>query len=182
VYCYELWSMNSKIYFYDIYNYFHTPLYTFLFGFPRHKISIEALTGMKGVAEWYLGKYYSNIRVYGSTGDQNIFPYFVPDHLLMRKISYQTTIIGVTYLLMRTSKTLWPMFPIHVGNYTISNGMHAIKEAESLQDVCICLTDPKGHDPHEIFVVHVSYVGLTHCNIHVVDFEEDILKGVLFYE
>jgi hypothetical protein len=28
----------------------------------------------------------------------------------------------------------------------------------------------------------VRYVGLTHSNIHVVDFEEDMFKGILSYE
>jgi hypothetical protein len=71
---------------------------------------------------------------------------------------------------------------MHIENYTISNGGHARKEAESLQDVCLCIGEPKGHDPHELVVVHITYVGLTHPNIYVVDFEEDRLKGVLFYE
>jgi hypothetical protein len=104
VYFSELWSINYKRYFYDICNYFLSPLYTVLFGFPRHIISIKAQTGMKGVEYWYLGKYYSYIRVYGSTGAPHILPLFVPDHLLMREISYQTTRKRVTSLLMRSSK------------------------------------------------------------------------------
>jgi hypothetical protein len=38
------------------------------------------------------------------------------------------------------------------------------------------------YDPHELVVGHIGFVGLTHPNIHVVDFEEDRLKRVLFYE
>jgi len=83
---------------------------------------------------------------------------------------------------MSSKKKLWPIFPIHIGNYTISNCAHARKEEEALHDVCIFLGEPKGHDPHEIVVFHIRYVGLTHPNIHVVDFEEDRLKGVIFYE
>jgi hypothetical protein len=74
------------------------------------------------------------------------------------------------------------MFPVHIGNYTISNGPHARKEEDSLQYVCLFLGEPKGHDPHELAVSHIRFVGLTHSNIHVVDFEEDKFKGVLFYE
>jgi hypothetical protein len=182
LYCSELWNINYKIHFYDICNYFLAPLYTVVFGFPRNIISIKAHIRMKGVEDWYLGKYYSYIRVYGSTGAPHIFPCFVPYHLLMREIDYKTMRPRVTSLLISSSKKLWPMFPIHAGNYTISNGPHARKEAEALQDVCLCLGEPKGHDPHEIVVGHVKSVGLTHPNIHVVDFEEDRLKRVLFYE
>jgi hypothetical protein len=74
------------------------------------------------------------------------------------------------------------VFPIHIGNYTISNGPHARKEEDSLQDVCLCLGEPKGHDPHELVVIHIRSVSLTHSNIHVVDFEEDKFKGILSYE
>jgi hypothetical protein len=89
VYFSELWNINYKRYFYDICDHFLSPLYTIIFGFPRYRISSEARAGMKGIVDWYLGKYYTYVRVYGTTGAPHIFPYFVPDHLLMREISYQ---------------------------------------------------------------------------------------------
>jgi hypothetical protein len=182
VYFSELWSINYRKFFYDICNLFLAPLHTVLFRFPRHGISLEARTRMKGIVEWYFFKYYSYIRVYGTTGSPHLLPYFVPDHLLMREISYHTMGTWVTSLLLSSSKKLWHVFPIHVGNYTISNGPHARKEEDSLQDVCLCLGDPKGHDPHELAVSHIISIGLTHSNIHVVDFEEDKFKGILAYE
>jgi hypothetical protein len=57
VYCSELWNLNCKRYFYDICKYFLTPLYIVFYEFPRHKISIEARTGMKGVADWHHSNY-----------------------------------------------------------------------------------------------------------------------------
>jgi hypothetical protein len=137
---------------------------------------------MKGIVDWFLCKYYSYIRVYGTTGAPHLLPYFVPDHLLMRDISYQTMGSGVTSLLLISNKNIWPIFPIHIGNYTISNGPHERKEEEILQELHLCLGEPKGHDPHELAVSHVRSVGLTHSNIHVVDFDEDIFKGILWYE
>jgi hypothetical protein len=100
----------------------------------------------------------------------------------MREISYLTMGTGVTSLLLSSNKKLWPMFPINIGNYTISNGPHARKEEDSLQDVCLCLGEPNVHDPHEIAISHIRFVGLTHSDIHVVDFEEDKFKGILNYE
>jgi hypothetical protein len=44
------------------------------------------------------------------------------------------------------------------------------------------LGSSKGHDPHEMEVSHVRYMGLNHSNIHVVYFHEDMFKGVFFYE
>jgi hypothetical protein len=74
------------------------------------------------------------------------------------------------------------VFPIHIENYTIFNGPHVRKEENSLQDVCLCLREPKGHDPHDLTVSHIRSVRLTHSNIHVVDFEEYKFKGILAYE
>jgi len=51
-----------------------------------------------------------------------------------------------------------------------------------LKYVFVFLWEEKGHDPHEILVGRVGYRGITHSNIHVVDFEEDKFKGIFFYE
>jgi hypothetical protein len=89
---------------------------------------------MKGVADWFLYKYYSYISVYGTTGAPQLLPYFVPGLLLMREIAYQTMGLGVTALFQINNKTLWPVFPIHIESFTISNGQHAGKEDDSLHD------------------------------------------------
>jgi hypothetical protein len=60
---------------------------------------------------------------------------------------------GVTTLLQTNSKKLWPVFPLHIGSYTISNAQHARKEAETLQELTLCLGEPKGHDPHEMEII-----------------------------
>jgi hypothetical protein len=100
----------------------------------------------------------------------------------MREIAYQTMGSRDTSLFLISSKKLWPVFPIHIGNYTISNNPHARKEVETLKEVHLCLGELKGHDPHEIAVNHSRSIGLTHSNIHIVNFEEDRFKGILSYE
>jgi hypothetical protein len=137
---------------------------------------------MKGVVYSFLYKYYSYIKVYGTTRAPHLLPYFVPKYFLMRDIAYQTMGSGMTALLEIRSKKIWPFFPIHIRSYTISNGQHARKEAEALKYFIMVLGDPKGHDPHELEIIHVIYVGLTHSSIHVVDFEENKFKGILSYD
>jgi hypothetical protein len=101
----------------------------------------------------------------------------------MREITYQNDgVLAVTTLLQTNSKILWPIFPLHIGSFSISNAQHARKEAETLQELILCLGEPKGHDPHELAISHVRSVRLTHPNIHIVDFEEDKFKGVLSYD
>jgi hypothetical protein len=83
---------------------------------------------------------------------------------------------------MSSSKKFWPLFLVHIGNYSILNGKHARKEAEVLQDICLFLGSAKGHDPQELEVSHVRAMGLNHYNIHLVDFDEYMFKGIFFYE
>jgi hypothetical protein len=108
VYCYEIWDIKYKSHFYEIFDHLLSPLYTIIFGFLRYRISSEAREGMKGIVDWYLGKYYSYVRVYGTTESPHILPYFIPDLLLMREITHQTIRTWVSSFLMRNSKNLRP--------------------------------------------------------------------------
>jgi hypothetical protein len=81
---------------------------------------------------------------------------------------------------MRNSKNIWPQFPIYILNYSLLNRNHAIKEAEALRDLCLCLESMKGHGPHDLVVSHVRSMGLTHPNMHLAYLEEDKFKGFLF--
>jgi hypothetical protein len=99
----------------------------------------------------------------------------------MREITYQMMGYGITTLFQTNIKRLWPFFPIHIGSYSISNAQHARNETKNLQELIMCLGEPKGQDPHEMVIRHVSSFSLTHPNIHIVDFEEDKFKWVLSY-
>ena len=46
----------------------------------------------------------------------------------------------------------------------------------------MCLGEPKGNDSKNPTLNHVKYVGVTHLVIHVVNFVEEVFKGVLFFE
>jgi hypothetical protein len=90
---------------------------------------------MKGITDWFLYKYFSYIRVYGTTGAPHFLPYFILDHLLMKEISYQTMGLAVTSLLLIRNKNLYPIFPMHIGIYTIYNNSHERNEIEILQEL-----------------------------------------------
>jgi hypothetical protein len=87
----------------------------------------------------------------------------------MREIAYQNMGLGVTALLQISNKTLWLVLPILIIIYTISNGQHARKEEEA-------------NMIHDIAIIHVRSIGLTHSNIHVVDFEEENFNEILSYD
>jgi hypothetical protein len=77
---------------------------------------------------------------------------------------------SITTLFQANSKKLWPSFPLHIGSVSISNPQHARKEVETLQELILSLGETKGHDPHELAISQVRSFGLTHPNIHIVDF------------
>jgi hypothetical protein len=103
------------------------PLHTISFGYTPYKISQEALATLKNIADWYMGKYYTYIRVYGNYEAPHLLPKYVLDRLLIWEIPYQTIETGITSFLSSNSKKLWPTFPINIGGYTLLNGPHARK-------------------------------------------------------
>jgi len=120
--------------------------------------SEEAMATLKDITDWYMRTYYRYIIFYGNIGSPHILSIYVPDRLLIREIAYQTMEIDITYVLSGRIKKLWPTFPINIGRYTLSTG------------------------PKNIALDHVKCVGLTHLEIHVVNYEEETFKGVLFFE
>jgi len=137
---------------------------------------------MKGVVDWFFYKYLSFIGVYGTIGAPHLLPYFFLDQLLTREIAYQMIGSGVTTLLQASNKKPWPTFPLHIEIFSIFDAQHARKEVETLQELILCLGEPKDHDPHELAIIHIRFFGTTHPNIHNVDFEEDKFKGIHSYD
>jgi len=102
--------------------------------------------------------------------------------MLSIEVAYETIETWITLFLLGNNKKLWPKFPLNIGRYSLSNGPHARNEFESLQEICLCIGEPKGNDPQDIVINHVKVVGLTHPIIHQVNHEKKIVKGVLFFE
>jgi hypothetical protein len=127
VYFSELWDANYKRYIYDICDFFLAPLHIIIFCYSAYKLSKEAMVGIKGIEDWYLGKYYTYIRVYVNSKAPHLLPKYIPDILLIREISYYTMITRITSFLSASYKNLWPTFPIHIGSYTLLNVPHTRK-------------------------------------------------------
>jgi hypothetical protein len=54
------------------------------------------------------------IRIVGSTKAPHWFPHFVPDTLLLQKISYQIYVNGVDAFVHRRKKSISPTFPLSI--------------------------------------------------------------------
>jgi hypothetical protein len=95
-------------------------------------------------------KYYTYVRIYGATRPPHLFPKYVPDNLLSREIAYQTVDKGVTAYLSEKNKRYWPIFPLHIGKYSLLNKPHVEKEVKTLREICLCTRNKKGHDPQNV--------------------------------
>jgi hypothetical protein len=89
-------------------------------------------------------KYYTYIRVYGSTGMPHLLTKYVPKKLLAREIACQTMEKGITVYLSDKNKKYWPNFPLHVGRYTLLNKPHVEMEVEALREIYLCTGSLKG--------------------------------------
>jgi hypothetical protein len=114
-YFYQLWEVNFKKYFYDIYDYFLAPLYKSIYWFHPHRISPGAIKYLKEVGYWYMKKYYTYVSIYGATRPPHLLPKYVPDKLLAREVAYQPINKGFIAYLLEKNKMYWPNFLIHIG-------------------------------------------------------------------
>jgi hypothetical protein len=123
----ELWDNNYKKYLYDICDHFLAPLFSVIFNQHPHRLSQGVIEALKDIGDWYMGKHYTYIRVFGCAHAPHILPKYVPNKLLGRDIAYQTMEEGITSFLAASSKRIWPRFPIKVGRFTLLNIPHARK-------------------------------------------------------
>jgi hypothetical protein len=94
---------------------------------------------IKEIGDWYIGKHYTYIRIYGSTGAPHFLPKYILEKLLIREIAYQTMEVGITSCTIPQFKNILVRFPITVGAQTLLNVPHAKKEAEALKELILCV-------------------------------------------
>ena len=96
-----LWENKYKEDYDQICNKVFPILYQVLFGEEAPCISPKGQAIVKEYGDWYMTPIGVYIRIAGSTKPPNWLPHFVPDSLLLQKISYQTFVNGVAASLHR---------------------------------------------------------------------------------
>jgi hypothetical protein len=89
-------------------------------------------------------KYYTFIRIFGATGPPHLLPKYVPDKLLAREIAYQTVEKGATSYLSREKKRYWPIFPLHIGQFSLLNKNKMKRRLKPLRNYVYVLQTRKG--------------------------------------
>jgi hypothetical protein len=182
VYYFQLWEDSYRRNFYDICEYFLVPLYVMIYKQKPLRISTKAMKYIKDIGDWYIGRYFTYIRVYGCASATHLLPRYIPDKLMIREISYQTVDARIMKLLASNSKRYWPKFPIIVGTHTLLNVSCAKKEEKYIKVFILCMGKDGQHDPKGTIQSHLKLVWLVSPNQHQLDPEEEIFRGYLSFE
>jgi len=137
---------------------------------------------MKGIEDWYIKKYYTYVKIFKATGTPHMLPKYVLDKLLVREIVYRTIENGVITYLSEKNKRHWPIFPLHIGMFSLQNKRQTKKEDETLIELCLCVGESKSHDPRSVVYEHMRAVKLAPQTVHESNFPEDIFRDALSFE
>ena len=80
------------------------PIHKQLYNRDAPSFSQEAKVDILLVTRWFGEETFTYIRVFGSITSPHILPYYVPDKLMAREISYQTVIEGEMSHTLKDSK------------------------------------------------------------------------------
>ena len=82
------------------------PIHHIIFNEKSPRISKEASTDILPVSRWFAEENFTYIRVFGSYSSPHFLPYYVPDKLLAREISYQILVSGISKQLKDAKKAI----------------------------------------------------------------------------
>jgi hypothetical protein len=166
---------------YEIFNWVMVPMHVAIFGNLPPRISDSITENLSRVADWYVEKEFSYIRVFGASIPPHALPLLIPDRLACREIARQTVIGGISKELKGYSKKVWPPFPIHLNTYLLLDFGHVKAEAASIEDINLVHIEFKKHDPHRVVSNHLANRGLKRFE-HENSPHDDIFRGVKSYD
>ena len=104
IYYIHLYNSRYHHFFYDICDKFMSPLNVMTFKQSIPRISKGGHQALQGIKDLYVEEHHTYIRIYGLNYFPHLLLMFVPSLLLLKEISYQTNIKGITTSLASSSK------------------------------------------------------------------------------
>jgi hypothetical protein len=152
-----------------------------IFGNLPPRISNSIMKNLSRVADWYVEKKFSYIKVFGTSVPPHALPLLIPDRLTCRDIARQTVIDGISKELKGFSKKVWPTFPLHLNTYSLLDFGNSKVEATTLEDINLVHIEFKKHDPHRVMSNHLANCGLKRFE-HENSPHDDIFQGTKSYD
>jgi hypothetical protein len=119
------------------------PMHVAIFGNLPPRISDSIMENLRRVADWYVDKEFSYIRVFDASVPLHDLPLLIPDRLACHEITRQTVIGGISKELKGYSKKVWPPFPIHLNTYSLLDFGNAKAEATTLEDINLVISNSR---------------------------------------
>jgi hypothetical protein len=96
VYHSNLWEDKDLDFVYGIFNWVMVSMHVSIFGNLPPRISDNITANLSRVADWYVEKEFSYIRVFGTSIPLHALPLLIPNRPVCREISRQTVIGGIS--------------------------------------------------------------------------------------
>jgi hypothetical protein len=156
-------------------------MHKMFFGYDPPRISNAVSNNLKQIVDWFIEESFSYFRVYGCSIPPHALPKFLPDRLVCREVAHQIVKGGIGIELKTAQNKSWPIFPVHIGKFSLLNLGHSRVEAKALKEIKLVNIEYKRHDPYQLVNKH-----LIHCNMKAYEHEEspwdDMFKGTKSYK
>jgi hypothetical protein len=176
-----LWEENAKNVFYEIFHFIVIPMHKMFYGYEPPLIFEPVSENLKAIVDWFIDENFSYIRVYGCSIPPHALSKFLLDRLVLREVAHQIVKGGIGIELKENQKNSWPIFPVHIGKFSLLNLGHSKVEAEALEEVKLVDIEHRKNEPYQLLNRH-----LMHCNMKSYEHEksvyDDIFKEVKTYE
>jgi hypothetical protein len=123
------------------------PLHQILYNYAPPCISELVIGSLRAIADWFIEDNFSYIRVFRCSIPPHALPKFLPDRLVCREVAYQIVMGGIRIELKTSQKKSCPIFPVHIGKFSLLNLGHSKVEATALEGVKLVDLENRKHDP-----------------------------------
>lgn len=177
----QIWESHYIPHFYKIFHAIVFPLHKIIFNKKAPRFSQEATIELLTTGKYFIEEWFTYIRDFCSTIDPQVLPLYFSDKLLAREISYQTVGQGLAKVLKDGNKSLWPIFPVKCGSFSLANFFHATKESTHMEALRLHTFPKRKFDPNKVAYNVTTGVKLKPYN-HDGNYFEDLLQLAISLE
>ena len=128
------------------------------------------------MGDWYIGEYFSYIRIWGSN-NVHLLPIIVPNKMVLEEISFQKIIYGVIPKLSGAKRKGLPKFPLILGTPVIQNSTHAGILGKKIITLKLGEAPRRMHDTKSFLASHFTQEHMKTSYAHQMDHDDSIYQG-----
>ena len=157
------------------------PMHQIIFNEKAPRVSKEASKYIFPIARWFAEEIFTYVIVFGSYASPHILPYYVPDKLLAREISYQLVVNGISKQLKDAKKAIWPNFPLQCGTFALFDIGHAYKEVSNVNLLNLAIIRKWQYHPNDVINNFITKLKMKPF-VKEIDIFDDFFQGIEKFE